>query len=143
MTKNLRAGVALLCFRVIFASILLEFHGYARFFRAWNYVVHGTPWTFVAVVQRLGFPAAGFFAVMSALSESIGGLLVGLGLYTRWAALIFAGNMAVAFYNEAIQWNSGGTPETPLLYLLGALAIAYVGGGPWSLERVLRHRSIN
>jgi uncharacterized membrane protein YphA (DoxX/SURF4 family) len=106
--------------------LLLWFHGGARFLRAYHYAIQGEAWTFVAVVERLGFPMPGVFAVLSAMAESIGAVLLGLGIVPRLASAIIAVNMAVAVYNEA---GKGDPWELPALYLLGAVALTITGPG--------------
>jgi len=140
MAKGAQRDWGLLWMRLGYATLMFGFHGYARFFRAWNFVVHRQPWTFVSVVQRLGFPFPSVFAVLSALSESICPLCIGLGFYTRWAAVILGFDMAVAFYNEAIKWNSGGTPELPAFYLIGAIYFVIRGSGPLALDSLMPRR---
>jgi len=110
--------------------LLLWFHGSARFIRAFHYAVQGEAWTFVAVVERLGFPMPGVFAVLSALSESVGAVLLGLGIVPRLASAIIAFNMAVAVFNEA---GKGDPWELPALYLLGAVVLTMTGPGAMTL----------
>ena len=81
------ADCGLFLLRVGVAGLMLALHGWARFFRASDYLVFGTPWPFVDLVAGLGFPLPGAFAVMSALSESVGAVLVAIGWLTdgrRW-----------------------------------------------------------
>ena len=92
----------------------------------------GEPWTFVSLVGSLGFPLPSVFAVLSALSESVGAVLVGVGFFTRSAAAVIALNMAVAFINEA---SKGDPLELPGLYLLGAVVILLLGPGRLSVDR--------
>ncbi|MEO7191015.1 MAG: DoxX family protein [Vicinamibacterales bacterium] len=124
----------LLVLRLGYAACLIGFHGWTRFFRALDLVVHGTPWPFVNLVARLGFPYPATFAVLSALAESVAALMVAAGFYTRVAAAVIAFNMGVAFYNEATQWSTGGTPELPALYLIVAVAIAILGAGAFAID---------
>jgi putative oxidoreductase len=121
----------LLLLRVGFAALLVGLHGWTRLLRAYNYALHGQPWTFVSLVERLGFPFPSVFAVLSALSESVAVVFVALGLFTRPAAAIVAINMAVAFYNEA---GKGDPYELPALYLLDALVLIVAGPGRLSLD---------
>jgi len=79
------------------------------------------------------------------LFELVGGVLVVLGLYTRLAAFILSGTMAVAyFYAHAPRsfypiLNQG---ELPVLYCFVFLYLAAAGGGPWSLDRKLRREAV-
>jgi len=129
--------VGLLILRLGFASLLIGFHGWTRLGRAIGYVFYGQPWTFVSLVERLGFPMPAVFAVLSAAAESVGALLVAFGLFTRWGAALIAINMAVALFNEA---SKGDPLELPALYFLGAVSILLLGPGSWSLDGILRHR---
>jgi putative oxidoreductase len=128
--RALDAG--LLALRLGAGALLIGLHGWARLLRAYNYVLHGAPWSFVAVVDRLGFPFPGVFAVSSALSESLGAVLVMLGFGTRGAAVVLAINFAVATVSEAAK---GDSYELPALYFLIALVLALTGAGRWSLDR--------
>src|SRR5262245_2693470 len=121
----------LLLLRLGFAGLLIYLHGFARLGRAFNYAVHGQTWTFVSLVERLGFPFPGAFAVISAMSESMGALLVGLGVLTRPAALFVVVNMAVATASEA---SKGDPWELPALYLLPALVVLVAGPGRLGLQ---------
>jgi putative oxidoreductase len=129
--------LGLLILRVGFASLLLGFHGWTRLGRAIGYVFYGQPWTFVDLVGRLGFPMPAVFAVLSATAESVGALLVAVGLFTRWGAALIATNMAVALVNEA---SKGDPLELPALYFLSAVAILLLGPGPWSADGAVQRR---
>jgi putative oxidoreductase len=137
MNRHGTTDVGLLFLRLGFAALMLALHGWARFFRAYHYVVDKQPWTFVDVVARLGFPLPAVFAVLSALSESIAVALIALGLFTRWAAAVVALDMVVAFYNEA---QKGDPYELPALYLLAATALVIMGAGRFSLDGRMRRR---
>jgi putative oxidoreductase len=121
--------------RLGLAALLIGLHGWTRLGRAYNFVVHGQPWTFVDLVARLGFPFPPVFAVLSALSESAAVALIAIGLFTRPAAALVAVNMAVAFYNEA---GKGDPFELPALYLLLALVVLVAGPGALAADRT-RH----
>jgi putative oxidoreductase len=74
------------------------------------------------------------------LLELAGGILITLGLFTRLAAFILSGTMAVAyFYAHAPRGfypilNQG---ELAALYCWVFLYLAAAGAGPWSLDRLL------
>jgi putative oxidoreductase len=70
--------------------------------------------------------------------EFFGGLLIGLGLFTRFAAFILSGEMAFAFFLAHFPqgWNpvsDGG--ETSVLFCFIFLYLAAAGPGPLSLRR--------
>jgi putative oxidoreductase len=74
--------------------------------------------------------------------EFVGGILIAVRLFTRPAAFIVSGQMAVAFFLKHFPhgWNpilNGGTPS--VLYSFVFLYLAAAGGGPLSLDRAL-HR---
>lgn len=80
----------------------------------------------------------------AALIQLVGGALVLAGLATRPAALISSGSMAYAYFvvhqpEGLLPLNNGGV--TAALYAWAFLAIAALGAGPWSLDRLLERRS--
>jgi len=78
------------------------------------------------------------------LIELVGGILITLGLFTRLAAFILSGTMAVAyFYSHAPRGfypvlNQG---ELAVLYCFVFLYLAAAGAGPWSLDRLMRRET--
>ena len=72
--------------------------------------------------------------------ETIGAVMIMLGLFTRFiaaAALFeFAIIIFVAHWAHGFGWSRGGW-EYPLFWALIILAIALRGGGPYSLDRKL------
>lgn len=98
---------------------------------------HGT-------TKYLNFPAGpmnnaspltmgGFAGVL----ELVGGVLLVIGLFTRWTAFILSGMTAVAyFYAHAprgfFPLLNGG--ELAVLYCFVFLYLAAAGGGPWSVD---------
>lgn len=125
-----------------------------RFFDAWSpralaalrivaaflYLQHGT-------AKLLHVPHIAEFDSLRALSliglagalEIAGGLLLLLGLFTRFTAFILCGEMAVAyfiahatqghFFNPAL--NQG---EEAVLYCFIFLLLSVAGGGAWSID---------
>jgi putative oxidoreductase len=135
--ERFRIDIALLVLRLGVATPMFLLHGSARLLRAFNYSFYGAPWPFVDLVAGLGFPMAGAFAIASALSESIGALLVGVGLFTRPAAAVLAIDMAVAVYNEI---SGGDSFELPALYFISAVALMITGPGRYALDTIRRRR---
>jgi putative oxidoreductase len=119
--------------RAGFGAMIFALHGCARIGKLYSYFVLGQTWTFVALVKRIGFPMPAFFAVVSAVVEAAGSILLLLGLGTRWVALLMAINMAVATGFELSKGAAGG-PELPAVYLVVLIALAIGGSGPYSLD---------
>lgn len=77
-------------------------------------------------------------AVVLITLETLGGLCVALGLFTRFFAAAITIEMAVIVYHHlpVFGWTQRGY-EYPLMWGLIMLAIALRGGGPYSLDRKL------
>ncbi|HSU05029.1 MAG TPA: DoxX family protein [Acetobacteraceae bacterium] len=97
------------------------------------------------LMKLFGFPApfpghvVGLYLV-AGLIETIGGILVCVGLLTRPAAFIMSGEMAFAYFmshapKAAFPVLNGG--ELAILYCFAFLYLAFAGGGAWSLDRVI------
>jgi putative oxidoreductase len=95
-------------------------------------------------MQKLfGFPgevppgAPAFVLWIAGPIEFFGGLLVMVGLFTRWAAFLCAGLMAFAYWlghgtNALLPMLNQG--ELAALYCFVFLYIAARGGGMWSFD---------
>ena len=69
--------------------------------------------------------------------EAVGGALVALGLFTRWAAFVCSGEMAFAYWigHGTKAWHpavNGG--ELAVIYCFLFLFIAAYGSGIWSVD---------
>ena len=78
----------------------------------------------------------------SGILEFVGGILLVIGLFTRFTAFILSGEMAVAYF--MVHAKMGFYPmnnhgEIAVLYCFVFLYLAAAGGGAWSFDR-LRHR---
>ena len=80
---------------------------------------------------------------LAGILEFFGGLFVLLGLFTRSAAFVVSGEMAVAyFWKHAVQgfsplMNHG---ELAVLYCFIFLCFVAAGGGPWSIDRLIQRK---
>ena len=106
------------------------------------YLVHG--------LQKLFGMFGGEVAQLNTLRgaagiiETVGGVLVVLGLFTRPVAFITSGEMAAAYFlnhQPRATWpvNNGG--ELAALFCFFFLYLSARGPGPWSLDALLRRRS--
>lgn len=77
------------------------------------------------------------------LIELVTGLLIAVGFFTRIAAFVAAGHMAVAYFwvhwpplggPTASFWPIANNGEPAVLYCFAFLAIAGLGAGPWSVD---------
>ncbi len=94
----------------------------------------------VSGFEQMGLCPGWFHAALGGGGESFGGLLVFLGLFTRFGAMLIAGTMVVAIVvvhgkNGLFAMNGGF--EYPLCALSGALTLMLSGGGPLSLDPLI------
>ena len=130
--------------------LLLGYHGWGKL----SALATGGGERFVQGVTELGFPAPIVFAWAAALAESVGGVLLAAGLFTRVAAAAAAFTMAVAAFvrhhalDQALnalgiravsaeQLEAWGKPELALVYLLIFLGILLLGPGRYALDNYL------
>src|SRR5919199_1461883 len=92
------------------------------------------------MADAMGLRPAKAHAGLLQLSELGGGLLIVLGLLTPLAAAMIIGVMTVAFWlvhRSNGFFNGNGGYEFNLLIAAGAAALAFIGPGAWSLDRVI------
>lgn len=98
---------------------------------------------FAAGLERLGVRPGRPWAMIAAVVEFGGGLLVAAGLLTPIAALFLAGDLLVAILTVHITkgfWNSNGGYEYPLALIGGLVGLSLIGPGPLSIdERIPLH----
>ncbi|GAB3223050.1 DoxX family protein [Mycolicibacterium hippocampi] len=136
MAQNLDARLSRLSspmvsiFRIMF-GLLFTLHGTMKLF--------GFPLGEAAPVATWPYWWAG-------LIEVVTGLLITVGFFTRIAALVAAGQMAVAYFWQ--HWgilggelgsfwpfsNGGNGGETAILFCFGFLLLATTGAGAWSVD---------
>jgi len=96
----------------------------------------GVAATAAMALERRGIGAAEPLAVVLIALETIGGLCVALGLFTRFFAAAITIEMAVIAYHHLPKFGwTGPGYEYPLMWGLIMFAIALRGGGAWSLDR--------
>ena len=73
--------------------------------------------------------------------EVVGGALIALGLFTRWAAFISSGEMAAAYFLFHAPhgfWPGLNEGDAAILFCFVFLYLVFAGGGAWSLDRAVR-----
>jgi len=99
------------------------------------FLIHGVQKVF-GPVPLLSWPAG-----PAGLIELIGGGLVLIGLWTRWAALLCSGAMAYAYFvvhqpRGLMPIQNGG--ELAAVYSWVFLLLAFTGAGAWSIDQLLK-----
>jgi putative oxidoreductase len=104
----------------------------------WPKLMQGVGATAAQALIRRGIQPAEPLAVALIILETVGGLCVALGLFTRfWAAAITVEMMVIVYHHmPKFGWTGPGY-EYPLMWGLVMLAVALRGGGPYSLDRML------
>jgi len=85
----------------------------------------------------MGFPS--YFAYVSGVVETLGGLLLALGLFTRVIGLLLAGEMAIAFLRVDLPGSLLAVDNYQLSMVLAAaaFALAVTKAGPISLDNAI------
>ncbi|MBX3482151.1 DoxX family protein [Phenylobacterium sp.] len=76
--------------------------------------------------------------------EVVGGGLIALGLFTRAAAFLCSGQMAVAYFmahGSKGFWPGLNGGDAAILFCFVFLYLVFAGPGPWSLDAVARKRT--
>jgi putative oxidoreductase len=113
--------------RIVVALLFLE-HGLSRIF--------GWP-------SPLPYPPIFTMYWFAGMIELVGALLVLPGLYTRCAAFIMSGEMALAYFLSHAPRsffpivNRG---DGAILFCFIFLYLAFAGAGPWSLDAIWRKK---
>lgn len=121
-----RAPYGLALLRIVSGLIFLE-HGTQKFFGFPTGEYAGSGWA---------FSNPGAFA---GLIEIVTGILITVGLFTRPAAFLASGTMAVAYWlmhapQNFFPVNNGG--DAAILYCFVFLYLVFAGPGVWSIDDV-------
>jgi len=113
--------------RIVSGLIILQY-GLAKWFG----------WPAVKMFENL--PWLSLFAI-AGMFELVGGVLLVLGLFTRPVAFVLSGEMAAAYFIEHFPRSffpilNHGDLAVALCFTF--LYLAFAGGGPWSLDAVMR-----
>jgi len=100
------------------------------------YLQHG-------LTKFFGFPGTApnampiFPTLLAGLIETIGSVLLLIGLWSRPAAFIMSGEMAIAYWyahfpRSPFPYNNGG--ELAIMFCFVFLYFVFAGPGPWSID---------
>lgn len=117
-------------------------HVYAllRMVAGWCFLLHGGQKLFGLFGAN---EATDTLMQVAGVIEFFGGLLILFGLFASWAALLAAGQMAVAYFmvhvgnqgNLLFPLQNGGEPAVLFCFIF--LLVATKGAGKWSLASAL------
>ena len=133
--NNLQPWGALLLRLVL--GVAMMYHGWSKVIPAGGF--HGGN-AFSAIerhshyVASMGLPY--WLGIVSALTEFVGGALLLLGLFTRFAAFLVAINMLVALVMVNRHHGYGGSEYSLALFVI-ALMLFFYGAGVCALDRKL------
>jgi putative oxidoreductase len=124
---NALQPLGLLLLRGVLAIIFI-YHGYPKLAHSAGgqqfYIQHGLP---------------GYSLYISGVLEVFGGLLLGLGLFTRAAALLLTIELAIILWKThgGMNYFSVGSYELPLALAAACFALATTGAGAASIDNML------
>ncbi|MGI8670819.1 MAG: DoxX family protein [Aridibacter sp.] len=111
-----------------------------RFIVGFLFLWHGSQKLFDFQTTGKAGELSTLMAVAGSL-EFFGGILILLGLFTRWTAFVLSGLMAVAYFmahgtNAFLPIVNKG--ELAVVYCFVFLYLFFAGGGEWSLDKLLK-----
>jgi len=134
------SGFSLTLLRVVLGFIFI-YHGYLKLFVKGS--LPGTAFSF----SQTGIPLPNISAVVVAFVEFTGGLLLLIGLFTKWTSLVLVFEMAVAFFKVHLKKGfliSNGGYEFVLLILAALVVILAYGPGRFSFgKRFFKSRHLH
>jgi len=117
-----------------------------RIVTGYMFLWHGSA-KLLAVPHVASFDKLQLFSLigLAGVIEIVGSILLILGLFTRPAAFIMCGEMAVAYFMAHANQGNVLVPmlnrgELAVLYCFVFLFFAAAGPGAWSLDRMMRGR---
>lgn len=117
--------------------------GVLFFIFGWQKLAGGAQlWTMIGgSMNFLGISfAPTFWGLLASIAEFAGGLLLAIGLFTRWASLSLVLTMIVAVVLKANTGTGMADVSSPLLALLITLAFAVSGASGWSVDHFLQQK---
>ena len=111
-------------------GVIFVYHGYPKLFTHTRESMQG--------FAGMGFPS--YFAYISGVIEFFGGLILAAGLFARVAALLLAGEMAVALWRVhglLTDPQNVHNYEFPLILAAASFALVALGPGLVSFDHLL------
>ena len=136
MAKNYKINQwSLLILRLAIAAIFI-YHGYGKLF-----VSGGFPKA-VAMMNNLSIPLPTYSALLVGVVEFFGGILLLLGLLTKWASLALIADMLVALFKLHLKQGFGAS-EFVLLVMASLIVILLSGSGKFSMGNSFKKKILH
>lgn len=120
------ADIGFLLLRILVGGLMI-YHGYPKFLDT-SKLVSG--------LQTMGFPMPELFGFLAMAAEFFGGILLVIGLGTRFALLGIIVTMAVAFF-VAHGSDPFGKKELAFVFMCVSIAMVFIGSGKYSIDSYL------
>ena len=135
----MQGGTMLAILRIVSGLLFLQ-HGTLKFLSFPSGVMAG------AAAPMVGSgPAFASLGAYAGVVELVCGLLIAIGLFTRAAAFIASGTMAVAYwfvhFSVASPFPIGNGGELAIMYCFVFLFLVFAGSGPLSVDAVRAGRN--
>jgi putative oxidoreductase len=139
------AGLGLLVLRLALAAVFVA-HGSNELFGAWAGpgVGKGGLANTAALYASLGVHPEFVLAVLASVTQLVGGLLVGVGYFTRWASAAIIIYLAIGIWKAHWPWgfflNWTGAPgrgqgiEFSVVLTSALVCLILTGAGRWSID---------
>jgi putative oxidoreductase len=114
-------------------SIILIVHGYQKWFQ---FGLSGVE----AAFTKYGLPVPGLLALIAAVLELAGGILLFIGLFTRWVAFLVALEFIVATFYVQFRLKGYLGGEFEMLILAAAILLVLAGPGRAAVDEVWLER---
>lgn len=115
-----------------------------RFIAGFLMLWHGSQKLFNVPFSERGAAGDGFM-IFTGVIEFFGGILVMIGLGTRWASFLLSGTMAVAYWMAHGTNGKGFLPiqnggELAVIYCFVYFYLFFAGGGELSVDNLLKKK---
>lgn len=123
LSKPMFSDIGFLLLRITIGGLMV-YHGYPKFI---------DPSKLIARTAEMGFPLPELFGIAAMATEFFGGMLLIVGLGTRFALFGIIVTMAVAFF-VAHGADPFGKRELAFLFLCVSIAMFFIGSGKYSID---------